>query len=858
MSVNIPRQNNLIFQQQQPLQQQLLSQQPLQQQPQQQQPSLSSQQPQQQQPSLLPLQQQPLQQQQQQQQQQHYQSQPYSSFLPPPPAQQQQQQQQPPPLQQQQQQSLQQQPPPLQQQQQQQPINQLSNYIIGNLNPKDLNNLQKKIHNALEKVSDKCIFNHSILNIPDDITNELLIQIKSSYKNYSKRSLEEKIDRVFKDFCPVCIYYKMGLLCQDISRDLKSFSCTSNNNNNNENNNNDNNNNNTPKRYQLGHFIHAYNPYKSDRPLKHLNSQHVSENIAFPSGTLLIPTGKIFMQLLSLSQDTITNGLKIIQIMSEETDIDDIRYYSRFLARNKKLDPGYYKRTMDPDELKIMNQQVSLRDKLKPEMITKIKEMYKNFKDSGIKIPKDENESTIGVESDTNANFDERNIFQNGEPLEFVKTEQKAETKDIKMKIFDFNPAFISYLQSMINIQIHLEKNNNSVHDLFFNITNSFQNNIDDDDDDDNEVKRKATDDYMSLWKPSVEVANSVYFDLLMLAFYNETKLKNFINLPPFNDKCVMVPQNILFVNRNGDCIMTSKTTYNESGCSVFNRVLKHANIPIQHKSVITGFNHNVNESGIPPHSKFADETIATISTNANAASGVPKKDELNEKYKVIYNFHKYQSQMYHNSIKNNTDRFRNYFCKFKDDMDDNVQLEDNEIIFDIAMHMFPQIILQSTQARSAYSLHFADAAVSKPILEEDPNPNCVYVKNLGFVNLMNICDNTPLVLKSSSVYIENLVKRDVLNYFNKTNDNCNYVDDNNEDNDSTRTFSHINIASVPFKRKFDSGSTINLITKKSSNFNYAAYNSIGNCPSPANFGDYVNKYGTDYNTNNNNCLRKI
>ena len=211
---------------------------------------------------------------------------------------------------------------------------------------------------------------------------------------------------------------------------------------------------------------------------------------------------------------------------------------------------------------------------------------------------------------------------------------------------------------------------------------------------------------------------------------------------------------------------------------------------------------------------------------------------------------------MYHNTIKNNIDKFKNYFCNFKDDMNENVKVENNEVIFDIATRFFPQVILQSSQNKNLYSLHFLDEAKSKPTLEEDPNPNCVYVANLGFVNLINICDNNPLVLKNTSVYLDNLIKRDVTGYLNKTNDNCNYVEDNdNENNDSTRTFSHLNIVSVPNKRKFNSETTVNLINKKKSDFNYSAYNNLRNCPTPPTFDDYVNKYRIDESSN---CLRKV
>ena len=839
-----PSQPNLIFPQQppphNPSQQQQM---PLQSLPPSQQQHLSNQSlvlPQQQQLQTYP--QQPLQQPQQQQPLQ----QPQQQLQP--------QQQQPLQQPQQQLQPLHQQPLPQQQTQQPQKVNQLSSLITSLLNHTDLTKLQKKLQDALEKASDKCIFNHSLLKIANDDKNNILMQFKNAYNNYSKRNMEDKIDRVFRDFCPVCVVFKLGLLCQDVSRDLKIFSCTSINNY-------DNNNSSiiSPHRYKLGHFIHAFNPYKPDRPLKYIKSHHVSESIAFPSGTLIIPEGKILIQLLSIRQDTIGQGLKIVQIMSNEKEISDMRIYLRFLERNKNLEPGYYKRYLSGDDIKEMNQDAS-KDTIinNTDKTTMIKNFYNNVKAKGITKPESvDNESAIGIKTDQDDNFEIDNVFQNGEPLQHVKRGESASAQEIKMKIFDLNPAFVTYLQSMANIQAYLEKNDKD------NLTNtmlSIDVNDNDDDDESDEGKRKKK-DYLSFWKPSVPILNSVFYDLLMLGFYNEYKMKKLVNIPPFNDKCVIVPQNIVFFNRKGDIIMTSETHSRESECSIFNKVLKHSNVPLQQKSVITGFSHNVNDKGNPPLSKFPSDSVATMSdrllkiTDPNDNNNNAAQDEVNDKYRVLYNFHKHQSQLYHNQIKDNLDRLKNYFCSFKNDMDEDVKVEDNEIVYDIATRMFPQNILQSTQNKSMHSLHFSDRAKTKPILEEDPNPNCVYVSNLGFVNLVNICDNSPLVLKNSSVYLENLVKRDVVGYYNKTNDNCNYADDKDESDDATRTLSHVSIEGIPGKRKYDPSNTIDLVTKRSGNYNHNAYINLTNCSDTNTFSDYVNKYSGN---ENNNCLRKM
>ena len=78
----------------------------------------------------------------------------------------------------------------------------------------------------------------------------------------------------------------------------------------------------------------------------------------------------------------------------------------------------------------------------------------------------------------------------------------------------------------------------------------------------------------MSLWKPAAPFLNGCYFDLL-------------IDIPPFNDKNIFIQHNILVVNENGDCIMTAvENTGAVNVCSIFNKILRHSNIPIQQKTV--------------------------------------------------------------------------------------------------------------------------------------------------------------------------------------------------------------------------------------------------------------------------------
>ena len=734
-------------------------------------------------------------------------------------------------------------PPPTQQQAPQININDLTQNIIKTIgrNPTELGHLHENISKALDKLSNKCMFNHSLLNIPSDKNNELLSQIKQHYFDYYARSLEEKGERIFKDFCPACIYFKLGLFCDDITRELKTFSCSTTTMG-------------TNNSFKLGSFAHAFNPYKPDRPLKNVQSNHPSEKIAFPSGTLLIPTGKILLQLLALPQEILAQGLKIVQIMSKEKNVEDVRAYYRFFERNKVLDPGYYKlkENVDIQKLNVAGEGDTITENERKEIADIYEILKKKAKGGKINVPESAKpeESKFGIMSDINMN--EANIFQNGQPLTHItRGDGGAEPKDIKMKIFDLNPIFVDYLQSMLNIQDHLENKTTNLNNNYYNYQSSFKNS-----NEENLATRKMRNDYLSLWKPAAPIMNTVYFDLLMMGFYNELNVENLIDIPPFNDRCVYTQHNILLVNSDGDCIMTSLGNDNEkTACSIFNKILRLSNIPIQQKTVATGFPQNVNDKGIPPKSNFPSDILQTIKSVANAPSASSQLDEIKAKYNVIYDFHKHQSQNYHNNIKNNLDRLRNYFCQFKDDMGEDLSVEGNEIVFDIATRLFPQVVIQSNNNKNMYSLHFAETAETKPIVNEDPLPNCVFVRNLGFANLLNICDHVPLVLKNTYVYLENLVKRDVEGHVNKTADNCKFDPNANDDDESTRTFSPYSITRLPQKRKFDPESTIDLVGKGNSEFDYSAYMKMTHCPQPTTFNDYVNKYS--HNTDKH-CPRRV
>ena len=776
-------------------------------------------------------------------------------------------------------------PPPTQPQQlpqqQQQPssyniqpsLNDLTNFVsnmVQKFDPSQLSFVNKNINNALEKINDKCLFNHNILQIPDDRTNELLMQFKQTYRDYQTRSLEEKNERVFKDFCPACIYIKFGLISDIVTTDLRSYTCSNKNNFSPESN-----------TFNVGSFIHVYNPYKNDNSIKGFygNNEHPAEKMAFPRGTLLIPTGKILIQLLNFEEEVIAGGIKIVQIMSEEKDISDLRYYLRFFSRNNSLKTGYYgrKHNMTADELKKMNKTKTKGSK-NPNATSSgtpsssdddddvdddvhmqtIKKLYDNplFANNTTTPKINIAESNIGVDTDDDANFNFDNVFQNGEPLQHISPKIGAKADDIKMKIFDLNPVFVTFLQSIINIQSHVENMDRiKNHSL-----GTFTNNKDD------LVSKHLEANYISLYTSTPPVSSSVFYDMLMMGFYNEMNIESLTKIAPFNESCVLGPQNILLVNRNGDCIMKmDQNNKNTNTCSLFNKILRNSSVPHQQKNISTSFPHNVNAKGIPPPSKFPSSTVQTIQTRLTDlhTQSQTQPKEIPESYKIIYDYHKNNSQHHHNYLRNNCDKLKNYFCKLKDDMNNDIQaIEDNYNIIYIAMHMFPQSIVQSTHNEAMYSLDFTRKADSKPVLKHEPEPNCTYAQNIGFFNLTTICNNTALILKNSEVYLENLIKRDSEGYVNKTSDNCGYNDKNNSDNDITRTFSHVKMNILPQKRKIEdtvaNGNVIDLINKTSNGFDFSAYMKKANCPQGGySFDNYVAKYSDSLN-NPNNCQRKF
>ena len=587
--------------------------------------------------------------------------------------------------------------------------------------------------------------------------------------------------------------------------------------------------------FNLGHFMHAINPYKTD-PKFHPNISQTfpSEKIAFPAGCLVIPTGKILMQVLALPQEVISHGLKIIQINSDEETISNPDIYYRFMVRNKNLNCGYYKRTMKEEDIKKMNQ----KDSTHPTAaVLKQQETFSASMGMAQSTPT-QSPTPSGIlyidDVDNDDNFKGSNIFQNGEPLTFVEPDDEADKDQIGMKIFYLNPILINYIQSMLNIEANLQKQNK------------------------NQSDNNNNENYLKHF-PTFHLVTGTFYDFLTMAFFTEMNHDGLMDIPPLNDKCVFCQNNIMIVNKHGNCIMVSKDTSESDDaniCTIFRRLLRNQQIPLSHKIVPTVSSKSVSIRGNSPQSKFNVQTLESVTKGFQHMKDTDKIEAIKNKYGVLLNHHGHQSQEYHQSLKNSSDGLKNYFCKFKDDMDEDVELKGNESIFDIALNIYPETVTQSSSNKKKYTLDFSQKSVSKPIIDREFQPNMVYVKNLGFVTVLSVCDMANFTLKNAEVYLENLIGRGNKNYINKTSENCGYNKDDIDDyDDPTMTYHSVKITQLPKKRKFPE-TIIDLAGVNNSDFDHQAYTRMGDCPNSVNFDSYAKTL--NYSKNNQNCLRNV
>ena len=697
---------------------------------------------------------------------------------------------------------------------------------LEHVDPELVKSLKTKLNENLERLSDECSLNHLVNNITDLEDDGLVSKFKHVYQEYAGRKTSERHNRILSDVCVPCTLFKFGLISETVLKNYSRHACSK-----------------IPAYsgdtiFNVGSFIHGRNPYRTSET-SHPNTpkNHPSEKMAFPAGSLIIPDPKIMMQILALPHETICHGLKIIQINSDEKDVVNPDVYTRFFIRNKTLTNGYYQRYVTDSMSELNDSQVSEDKDKEVKTLLNVKRTRALLKKPD---PTQYGESSRTVESDTGINyipevddpsvFDEKNIFKNGEPLQYVTADVKIASDKIGMRIFDLNPTLIHYLRGMVNMQSNLQRKHL------------------------NENKNKDGQNYLSNWKSVPPIISFVFYDMITYSFLTEMNHERLLDVPPLNDKCLFSQHNMLVVNKNGDAIMVESNKGTDSMCNIFNKVLKNPEFPYSQRIISTASTKNVSTSGNPPKSVYNPNTAASAATGY--ANYMDKQDETKEKYHTLLEHHRNQSKTHHQTLRNHSDSLSNYFCELKDDVDKDIPIKDKETVFELAKNMYPQKVIDTVSNKRGVTLDYAYESKTKPVIDQELLPNTVYVSNLGFVNIANVCNNAPLILKNSVVFLQNLVSRNDKNhsFISRTSDSHWF----NADDDDAGVTSHVNVDLdvIPKKRKTDFPDVVNLCGK-STDYDKSAFSQMTACSgSDSNINKFFEKYSTVPETKG--CLRGV
>ena len=709
--------------------------------------------------------------------------------------------------------------------------------LSDNLNADELKTFKDKLEKTIEALSEDCVLSHLLAQLyPNNIRSPASDTVYNIFKTHFAKNVEDRHERVFESFCSPCTILKLGLITDNIRKPMESKSCTFN-----------------PSRsgnayYDFGKFIHGIASYNVDKN-KHPDIGNYSETIAFPPGVVILPNSKIITQILGMDINKIAvGGVKVCMINSEETNVSDGTIMTRFLARNRTLDCGYYIRDKSLD---MKNYNTSSKGKKTgqneipdiSDLYTQLKMFLDRYNRQLNKVSHGSNTNRpFGTSKDhddkTDVNdlyiasvddedvFDEDNIFQNGEPMTRALPDEKYDPQDIGMRVFDINPALISYLVNMLNIQGQVEEEH--------------QRNL--------EKNKKNTEntlnkliDQETHFLSGNRLVNHTFFDYLCLAFFNEIHPEKLCELPPFNGECILSHSNILFVNKNGDSIMINKNP-DIGTCTMYNRLIKlMGGSSIKNKFISTASNTNLTQRGTVPRATFSPEAINQLFQGM--IKGDNQKDKLLEHEKKLYNeFVTQNANIFkdeHNKIKNSSDIFQNYFCEFLDDANEPVDFKNNEVVYDTARKIYPQTIIDNRRNRLQISLDYSVKNDDMSIIDEQHQPNVVYVKNLGIVSLISVCNHSPLVLKNASVLLPNLRNRFTKNrnaIISNISSGCKrkagYGDYDDDDLEGLSLPKATIIANIPEKKKPIPG-TIEL-TGEEPDFDYQGHLRRKECEGPS------------------------
>ena len=659
---------------------------------------------------------------------------------------------------------LQQQQLPLDNQQQQQQqqlvpnkdvIQQAYQILINNAsNADELKQVKEDLEKTIEALSEDCVMSHLITQlVPNNIHFKSSDRVYNIFKNHLEKHVQDRIDRTFVPFCMPCTLLKFGLISDDIQKPMANNACTFNQSKSGD------------TYFNFGKFIHGYAVNKIDTD-QHPDFGKYSETIAFPPGVIIIPNSKIITQITDMDVNKITMGVKVCMINTEERNVTNGAVMTRFLARNRTLDCGYYVRDKSIDmknynasnkgkktnlnqlpDISEMNKELRLfLDKYNRKLFSVDPDSNRSFGTSTYHDDKtDVNDLYIPSVDDDN-NFNPENIFQNGEPLKHALPEESYQPDDIGMRIFDINPALISYLVNMLNLQSQVEDQHKKKLKIKYNSDNKSLNILDPE----------------THFLSNNRLINHSYYDFLCLAFFNELHQEKLCQLPPFNGECILSHSNILFVNKYGESIMINKNP-DLGKCTMYNRLMKlMEGSNIKNKFIPTASNTSLTQSGRVPRAVFTVDAINELFQGM--IKGDNEKNKVLDQDKKLYNeFVTQNANIFkeeHNKIKNSSDILENYFCKFEDDIYEPVEFENNEMAFDTARKIYPQVILDNRRNKMQITLDYSVKNTEESIIDQQHQPNVVYVKNLGFVTLTNICNNSPLILKNTSVLLPNLRNR--------------------------------------------------------------------------------------------------
>ena len=714
--------------------------------------------------------------------------------------------------------------------------------FLTTFSKKDQEELREILNERSKKLNENCVLTHLLGQlIENGINVEIARDYQKIYKDFNERDISNRHERIFDEICSPCTFIKLGLLSENIEKPLKR-SCMM-----------------TPSNagstpYNLGPFIHAATAYQIDeKKHPHNINNNYAKNLSFPPGVVILPDSQIMMQILAMNYNRILHGVKICMINSDEENVTDEKIISRFMWRNSVLNCGYYKRNPECDISALnKNKKVKTGNKTKrgeneegddgsngirgdendvETIVTPGRILFHNDDDYDNDDDDDDDHVSSYIPSvDDEDNFNADNIFQNGEPLIYKNPDDEPlDPQDIGMRVFDINNTLIAYIKNMTNLQKYIE----------------------------NQYKQHNK-NVPYILNPSMiqdgKLITTTFYDLLSYVYHGAIDHDKLLDIPPLNEKCLLHRNNILFVNRNGKAITIAPDPIHKKGqCTSFKFVMKNMkDSPLSHKIIPTASNTNLTSTGNVPNANVSKKGIKewdkAIRRATSPTRNSPTSDEIKAQNSLIHDHHVEAFHKYHTDLKSSKDILKNYYCEIKDDEGNTIPFDGNEIIYDIARKIYPEKVLDTKSNRKLHTLDFAVKNTSKPLIDQIDTPNVVYIKNLGFVSLTNICHLAPLTLKGSTVYYQNLINRfskERNSFIAKSSETCmlNNAEDDDEDTIGNVLAERVN--SMPIKHSISENAI--KAFGEGENFDHNGHLRRFNCEEP-DVHTFLKKYRSDKN----------